>query len=681
MSELSPFGLTVPVIGIDSSGRPIRASEQLIRWMNMGLETRVGGVTAPTIPDVDADISALRSEVHVVEATMLTATYDDAHDYRVLSIRNANGAELAIDELLCWDINYWLTRAEIVDSRRQNGPTINLTAQIQFAIDSLVAKFVGPPNPATKSASKAGTLRFHHSYLVDGLDWHPAIAIRGDNFRDTILVQSDTPNGHLLRGLARDGQITGARSPYAQISDIQLLGSNKLGPANMVTRGLWLEDSDQDPVVGPSGEVLGHNAVIMERVSISNFSGAGFYCPKKRHGPKVRFSYFQGCGKQLQSNGIATLDGTGQYEPNVYDNSDSDAEYLHNGCGGAAGDSYFIQNGETCQFNGGDCWASANPEIGYVAIRATGMDYLVIRGMDINGKVYVKGNGAATPAVTSQVRILGNNFRFRKSSFGNDDAGQPAPLDSYVELEDAPGVTFVGNTYTPYYAPHTGLVTARPSFVYKTTGQSIVVTYDRFPSLTDNAWPAGAVIGPTPALSTISNGLGTKVIMCSGYMDTAVGFSLLTQDMQFAPGGGIFGRVDGTSVPASRIGETITVPLNTVVGLTTGTATDIGSGALGPGVWHVYGTQQFQAAGGTVTGIRGAITVNTGTIPATSSVNYRRKALNLVGVNFDFDGFTFGPIPIVVPAASTVTVYSTVRADFSAGTIGAWGDLRAVRVG
>jgi hypothetical protein len=52
-----------------------------------------------------------------------------------------------------------------------------------------------------------------------------------------------------------------------------------------------------------------------------------------------------------------------------------------------------------------------------------------------------------------------------------------------------------------------------------------------------------------------------------------------------------------------------------------------------------------------------------------------------VGVNFDFDGFTFGPIPIVVPAATTVTVYSTVRADFSAGSVGAWGDMRAVRVG
>jgi hypothetical protein len=672
-NKITPPKSNVPIGRVSANGVDVEQHPEFIRYF-FDLLKRVGGTTAQTITDITISV------VNIVTA-MLTATYDDAHDHRVLSIRSSNGADLAIDELLCWDINYWLTREEILDSRRQNGPTLNLTTQIQFAIDSLVAKFDGPPNPATKSASKAGTLRLHHSYLVDGLDWHPAVRIKGDNFRDTILVQSDTPNGHLLRGLARDGQITGARSPYAQISDIQLLGSNELGPGNMVTRGVWLEDSDQDPVQGPSGEVLGHNASIMERVSISNFSGAGFYCPKKRHGPKTRFCYIQGCGKQLQVDGIATLDTTGQYEPNVYDNSDSDAEYLHNGCGGGGGDSYFIQNGETCQFDGGDCWASANPELGYFAIRATGMDYMLIQGMDINGKVYIKGNGTATPAVTSQVRILGNNFRFRKSSFGNDDEGLPAPLDSYVEIEDAPGVTFEGNTYTPYYAPHTGLVTARPSFVYKTTGASIVVTYDRFPALTDNAWPAGAVIGPTPAIGTISNGLGTKVIMCSGYMDTAVGFSLLTQDMQFAPGGGIFGRVDGTSVPANRIGETITVPLNTVVPLTTATPADIGSGALTQGVWHVYGTQQFQAAAATVTGIRGAITVNTGTIPATSSVNYRRKALNLAGVSFDFDGFSFGPIPITVPAATTVTIYSTVRADFSAGTVGAWGDMRAVRVG
>jgi hypothetical protein len=140
--------------------------------------------------------------INDLQAGTLTATYDLDHDIRVLSIRNQNGADLAIDELLCWDIHYWLTRSEIIDSRRQNGPTINLTAQIQFAIDSLVAKFVGPPNPATKAASKAGALRFHHSYLVDGLNWHPAIRITG--------TTSGTPS--LFKAARRTGIFCGARS-------------------------------------------------------------------------------------------------------------------------------------------------------------------------------------------------------------------------------------------------------------------------------------------------------------------------------------------------------------------------------------------------------------------------------------------------------------------------------------
>jgi hypothetical protein len=410
----------------------------------------------------------------------------------------------------------------------------------------------------------------------------------------------------------------------------------------------------------------------MERVSISNFSGAAFYCPKKRHGPKVRFSYFQGCGKSLQVNGIATLNGTGQYEPNVYDNSDSDAEYLHNGCGGAAGDSYFIQNGETCQFNGGDCWASANPELGYFAIRATGMDYLIIRGMDLNGKVYIKGNGAAALPVTSQVRIIGNNFRFRKSSFGNDDLGQPAPLDAYVELEDAPGVTFVANTYTPYYAPATGIVTARPSFVYKTTGQSIVVTYDRFPSLTDNAWPAGATIGPTPALTTISNGLGTKVIMCSGYMDTVVGFANLMQAIQFAPGGGILRSLAGTALGTNYVGSYVQ-PFNgsgALVPITSATNTDVETVTLPPGSYRIDCAGLFLVASGSpsVALVRMGISTVSGSIPTTNPMTYAERQVGLVAAG------TFAELrvgPVFVDITVNTTYYLTLRCNYSPGTVSA----------
>src|SRR3954468_13014309 len=127
-NNITPPKSNIPIGRVAANGVDVDQHPEFVRYF-FDLLKRVGGTTAQTITDLMASIAD-------IFATMLTATYDDAHDHRVLSIRSANGAELAIDEMLCWDINYWLTRAEIVDSRRQNGPTLNLTTQIQFAIDS-----------------------------------------------------------------------------------------------------------------------------------------------------------------------------------------------------------------------------------------------------------------------------------------------------------------------------------------------------------------------------------------------------------------------------------------------------------------------------------------------------------------------------------------------------------------
>jgi hypothetical protein len=320
--------------------------------------------------------------------------------------------------------------------------------------------------------------------------------------------------------------------------------------------------------------------------------------------------------------------------------------------------------------------------LGYFAIRATGMDYLVIRGMDINGKVYIKGNGDKALPVTSQVRVIGNNFRFRKSSFGDDDLGQPAPLDAYVELEDAPGVTFVANTYTPYYANGSGLVQARPSYVYKTTGASVVVTYDRFPSLTDNAWPAGATIGPTPTIGTISNGLATKVILCSGYMDTTVGFALLTQAQQFTPGGGVWGRTDGVPVTTGMIGESAAVVAGTgaPVALTSTVNTNVVSAALTPGIYVVDGAVQFVVATGTPTAalVRMGIGTTTGAITTTSTTSFAERQLN-AAVAGNFDRLEISGLPIVV--TTPTTYYLVARCNYTPGTVQAIGHLLIKRVG
>lgn len=681
-SKLTPPKANIPVGRLTPSG-DILPSDELTRFF-YDLVKRAGGTVSQTNVELTettivqaADISELQAQM----TTTLTATYDAAN--RIATVQNQNGASLAIDETLYFDINYFLTEEEIVDSRRQNGPTINLTARFNEIREYILAKFPGGfPNPAHKDASMAATLHLHHSYLIDGWDWHPCIRLVGDSFRDTILVQSDTPDGHFLRGLARNGQTTGARSPYAQIENLTLLGSNTLGPGNMVTHGLWLEDADQDPLNDLAGAVLAHNGVIGKIVAIVNFSGAGFYCPRKRHGPKWRESYFQGNGKYQQTDGIALLDGTGNYSPNVFDNSDSDAEYSHCGNGGGGGDSYYFANSETVQINGGDCWASVNAALGYLSFRFNAVDYFVLHGVDINGKVYINGSGTNTPSKSTQARIFYNNFRFRKSSFGTtDDDGTPADLDSYIEAEDAPGVICMGNTFTPYYEHR--LVVKRPTKVYLTTGSTTrIFSYDRFPALDSNDWPAGDIAVP-PTLDTLSNGLGNKLILCAGYMDDLLYPSILMSAVQFIPGGGIFGQTDGTAVTAGTIGENAISVVGTgaPVSITTGTNTNVTSLTLQPGVYEIDAAVQFQVGSGTPAGtlIRmglGSTTASiTTTSPATFSERQLNPALTLAGA---FDCLRVGPVVVNISVATKY--YSVARCNFAGGTVQALGSLNVKRI-
>jgi hypothetical protein len=604
---------------------------------------------------------------------------------------NANGSikefsdpglttHLYIDELFDQDINYYLTRAEIADTRNPTGPTIDLTAKIQAAINYLVAKYTSDPNPSSKAAGQSIVLRFHGSYLVTSLRVPPSVTILGDNFRETIFVQKAGATDHLIRGLARYGKTKGSRSSYANFRNFSIqmnpavfgpvaLDGSSLTPYPLC--GIFLEPGTADPSYFGGA----YNAALIEYVTIVGASGNGFFCPNSRHAPKLRFCYISGCGTTQASDG--------SYADNIYIASSSDAELLHCGSGSGGGNSLRIHNCETPQVKGGDWWASNNAALGYRAHLWEGMNYGIIEGADINGAFEYQGpNGTKV----SCIRIIGNNFRFRDSSFGDDDPGvpgvQPAPLDAYIILNKSINSVSLGNSFTPYYDSG-GTVAARPSYIYEILGTSVHYANDQIPDLTSNDWPCGANIAAGNHYADMTNDW-TKIVFQARATDSVTGLHrTLFNYIGFIPGqaGGIAGTIDGTSKGVGIIGEYVNAKLGSgaAVSLTTTVAANIASLALTPGDWDISGCVQFASAAPATGGLcEIGISTISATISSTTASTYNGNALSYTTVTGAIKRLDIVPTRISISA--TTTHYLVAKGTFSTANVGAYGIIQARRV-
>jgi hypothetical protein len=585
-------------------------------------------------------------------------------------------ATMPIDETDPWDIHYWMPREEIIDSRRQNGPTINTTNRITYVLGELMSKFVGQPNPATPGASRGMELRFHHTLLVDGFrNWPSAIMPRGDSMRETIFQQSTTPVGHMFSVTADQGQASGGRSSYWQAEDFSILmRPTRVGPG---------------PATGPTAAVvhgidfqvpadnLAYEAGILTRVTITGASGIGINVPLKRHGPKIRFCYVNGCGGVDTS---VAQDGSG-YAPNMYIGSNSDAEILHCGSGSGKGHSLHVHNCETTQVKGGDYWASSNADKDYRAMFLEGFDYGIFEGFDCNGAIEYHGHGAAK---SSQVRFLGINFRFRPTSFGadsSDDPGfQPPPLNGFLILKDSVGSISEGCHFTPSYDPG-GTVNARPMVRYYVTGVTMHHACDPLHDVLSNDWDCGANPDGTLIIPTEQNSItndATKITLHAPSVSTSQASGTLSSVLRFLPGTGILGRKDGSVPPSGFAGErgVQKIGSGSAVGLTTNTAADVTTITLQPGEYDLSACAELASpAAATVTRFEICVSTSANFIDSSDARFYAGESVSATGVTGPISKLELTGMPISISA--TTTFHLSVRSLHSSGvgSVGAYGGL------
>lgn len=149
------------------------------------------------------------------------------------------------------------------------------------------------------------------------------------------------------------------------------------------------------------------------------------------------------------------------------------------------------------------------------------------------------------------------------------------------------------------------------------------------------------------------------------------------------------GPVTGTSTNdnagAGQLGEfiTSTVPVGSQVSLTTATTANMTSISLTAGDWDCNVQMNFNVAGGTVADIRMGPSPTSATIatqPANGVVGTDSLVISPLGLAGATGVYTLGNIDVRISTASTVTIYATALANFSAGTVAVYGTIRARRV-
>lgn len=609
----------------------------------------------------------------------------------IRALNDPSGPKLEVDETMCWDINYWLSAAQIADARNPNGPTLNTTAAIQYAHDQLVAKFAS--EPTNKNGGFCGMLHFHNVYLVDGFqNWNQGICIKGDNMRDTIFLQSTNPGLWMFNVVAPQGRATDSHAPYWNCEDLAVFGNSHQLSGGALAGGIALPN-------GPNnGDAYG--GVQMARTQIYGFSGNCLFMDVQRHAPKLRFCHFSAGG------GVSLIGDGSDYASVVLINTRSDGEMLHCGAGGGNGHTIEINGCQTMQIKGGDYWSSAHAELGYNAFKITALDYLIIEGADVNGAVHYIGNANAannTPPVakSSQIRLVNINFRFRLASFGEsqDGSGVPAPLDAYIILQHASNCESLGCTFTPYYDHGTKLVGARPRWLYSISGsETRHVARDHLPDIASNDWPAGAdgsgnLITPTYQ-NSISNS-NSQIALDISTLQEATGFhGPMVKWLNLMPGinSGIAGRLDGMAAPAGAVGEQMLAKLSSgsAVALTSGSAADIigNSGTptlvLTPGDWTLQGASVFVTTTTTTPQrTEACISTTDATVTNSDPTAYASREFNgssSVGSGIAYDTLALGPTRIVVAPGTTQNVWLTGKGSWSVGGgASAYGFLRAAR--
>lgn len=174
-------------------------------------------------------------------------------------------------------------------------------------------------------------------------------------------------------------------------------------------------------------------------------------------------------------------------------------------------------------------------------------------------------------------------------------------------------------------------------------------------------------------IGTVSNNVivaGSNLVALLTYSVSAAGGGSTNADLA------IKGAVGGIAANPGFVGETVdTTVLNSApVALTTATPANMGSVVLSAGDWDIWATVCFQEAAASVTLREAGLNTTSATLPVTSQLAYASAVtVTLTQTN---SVTTFSSVNVT---AST-TVYAVAMANFSAGTVGAFGKIHARRV-
>ena len=177
---------------------------------------------------------------------------------------------------------------------------------------------------------------------------------------------------------------------------------------------------------------------------------------------------------------------------------------------------------------------------------------------------------------------------------------------------------------------------------------------------------AGGNVTVTPTTSLI-NGAATLVL--------EVGQSAAI----YSYGAGYFATVDGSAglgfeVPARVLS-------GSAVALTSGAPVTVATISLTPGVWEVSGAVGFAEAAGTIaTEQIAAINTTLATLPTFPSAGTATAKQSGTSTTADGSILPLAPCRITV-ASGTQAVYLIAQATFTVSTNGAYGEIRAVKVG
>lgn len=578
-----------------------------------------------------------------------------------------------------WDIEFYLTTAEIEDSRLSTGPTINLTTKINAAIQSLRDKYLASPSTSNMRAGRGAKLVFRATYLIDYLNVYPGMFLEGDSRTETILIQAPTATTDFITVLARNGKTARMRTPWAQLSNMTLQGTKTLfGPGTVPLHGITCAPASSDPdYVGG----LDYNSYVLRDIRSYNFSGDGFHAVDSRKRPWYYDCRASGCG------------GNGFYQGDC-----ADAFYLECASGSNDGHSVKVVKGDTPRFIGGDYWASNNasetlpdPDGSQRAFYIDRVQEGIVLGPDINAAVEFLGEntpGAPYYQTTFKWKWRDINFKFRDSSHGDGDSsggdGTPDPLSGYIITKNARGVSSAGCTFQPSFDRTTQLATVRPAVLYSILGDSVHYANDILPDITSGIWPAGATLG-TNSYDTITDAW-SKLALQAQISDLTNGFhGTLFNSIRFIEGhtSGIVGQTDAVLPQAGTVGErkTDTRSSSGAVTLVSNTIANIASLALTPGEWDVHAFSIFTGAAGTGTKMELGLSSASTTLVKTSAAEYAVNAIPWTTLTTDIARLQCGPSRQA--STASVTLYANVQCTFStsAGSMTAFGGMNARRVG